>query len=108
MRRLENSNVRIKRHRQKCKATAKLERVSSARRCELTDCGAEGAGRGPAGTYVGEIEGVELGPENVALGAEGGMGLVLLFAGVCVLYDPGQREVGVFGGLRQTAGEIIE
>jgi len=25
-----------------------------------------------------------------------------------VLYDPGEREVGVFGGLRQAAGEVVE
>src|SRR5260370_56581 len=36
--------------------------------------GDECAGWRPAGIYVGEIECVQLGPEYVALGAEGGVG----------------------------------
>ena len=71
-------------------------------------CWCESAGRGPAGIDVGEIERVELGPENVALGAKRGVGLVLLLACVCVFHDPSEREVGVFGSLRQAAGEIVE
>ena len=69
---------------------------------------AKGAGRRPAGIDVGEIEGVELRPEDVALGAQGGVGKVLLFARGGVFHDPGESEVGVFGSLRQAAGEIVE
>src|SRR5258708_28972129 len=68
--------------------------------------GDEGAGWGPAGIYVGEVEGVKLGPEYVAFGAECGVGLVLLFAGVRMLDHPSEREFGVFGGLRQAPVEI--
>ena len=74
----------------------------------LSVAGDEGAGRGPAGIYVGEIQGVELRPEDVALGAEGVVGVVLFVARAGVFDDPGEREVGVFGGLRQAAGEIVE
>ena len=70
--------------------------------------GNECAGWGPAGIYVGEIESVELGPEDVAFCAEGGVGLVLLFAAVRVFYDPCQRKVAVFGSLRQAAGEVVK
>src|SRR4051794_10031668 len=70
--------------------------------------GDEGAVWRPAGIYVGEIEGVELGPKDVALGAEGGVGLILVFAGAGVFDDPGEREIGIFGGLRQAASEIVE
>ena len=61
----------------------------------------ESAGGRPAGVHVSKIKRIELGPENVALRAQCGVRLVLLFAGVRVIYDPGQREVSVFGGLRQ-------
>src|SRR5579859_1860418 len=64
--------------------------------------------RGPAGLNVREIKGVELGPEDVALGAEGGVGFVLLFARCGVFDYPGKSEVGVFGSLRQASGEIVE
>src|SRR6266403_6062105 len=71
-------------------------------------CGLEGAGGRPPGIDVGKVEGVELGPEDVALGTQGGVGGVLLRAGVRVFYDPGESELGVLGSLRQAAGEIIE
>ena len=71
-------------------------------------CWDEGAGWRPGGLDVGEVEGVELGPEDVALGAEGGVGVFLFGARVRVLDDPGEGEVGVFGGLGQAAGEIVE
>src|SRR6267143_3100267 len=35
------------------------------------------AGRGPTGIYVGKVKSVELGPENVALGAQGSMRKIL-------------------------------
>ena len=47
------------------------------------------AGWRPTGIYVGEVEGVELSPEDVALDAEGRVGLILVFAGAGVFYDPG-------------------
>src|SRR6266852_3011631 len=71
-------------------------------------CGLEGAGGRPAGIDVSKIEGVELSPEDVALGAQRGVGEILFHAGACVFYDPGQGEVGVLGSLCETAGEIVE
>ena len=68
----------------------------------------EGAGRGPAGLDVGVIEGVKHGPEDIAFGAERGVGGVLFFAGAGVFDDPGKSEVGVFWGLCEAAGEIVE
>ena len=49
-----------------------------------------------------------MGPKDVAFGAQGGVGTVLFWAGVCVFYDPGEGEVGILGSLRQATGEIIE
>src|ERR1700676_653606 len=68
----------------------------------------EGARRRPAGVYVGEVEGVKLCPENVTFGAQGGVGLVLFLARASVFHNPGKSEVGIFGRLREAAGEIIE
>ena len=68
----------------------------------------KGARRRPARVNVGKIEGIELGPEDVALGAEGGVGFVLLFARGGVFHDPGEREFGVFRSLCEAAGEIVE
>jgi len=68
----------------------------------------EGAGRRPAGLDVGIVEGIEHGPEDIALGAESGVRCVLFFAGAGVLDDPGQSEVGVLGSLREAAGEVVE
>src|SRR5712671_5719163 len=70
--------------------------------------GDESAGWRPAGIYVGKVESVELGPQYVALGAQGGVGLVLLLARVGALDYPREGEVGVLGSLREAAGEIIE
>lgn len=68
----------------------------------------EGAGGWPAGIYVGLMQGVELGPEDVALGAQGIVGGVLFGAGAGVFDDPGEGELGVFRGLGHAAGEIVE
>ena len=68
----------------------------------------EGAGGRPAGIYVREIESVELGPENIAFGAKGGVGFLLVDARRGVFDDVGEGEVGIFGGLGETSGEIIE
>lgn len=43
----------------------------------------------PARIYVGVVEGIELGPENVALGAERVVGLLLFLASAGVFDDPG-------------------
>ncbi len=71
-------------------------------------CGLKSARGRPAGIHVRKIERVELGPENVTFGAEGGVSQILLFARARVFDDPGKREISVFGGLRETAGEIVE
>src|SRR5258708_5548125 len=68
----------------------------------------EGAWGRPAGINVSKIEGVKLSPENVALGAQRGVRQVLLRARVRVFHDPSQSEFGVFGSLREAAGEIVE
>ena len=57
---------------------------------------------------VGEIEGVELCPKDVALGAKSCMSLVLIFASARVFDDPGKREIGVFGSLREATRKIVE
>lgn len=49
----------------------------------------KGPRRRPTRVDIGKIKSVELGPENVALGAEGGVGLVLLFARERVFDHPG-------------------
>src|SRR5258708_7324494 len=71
-------------------------------------CGLEGAWGRPAWINVGKIEGVELRPKDIALGAQRGVGSVLLRARLRVFYDPGKGKLGVLGRLRETAGEIIE
>src|SRR6266849_1184687 len=71
-------------------------------------CRLERAGGRPAGIDVSKIERVELSPEDVALGAQRGVGQILFHAGACVFYDPGQGEVGVLGSLREAACEIVE
>src|SRR6202011_1447784 len=65
------------------------------------------AGRRPARINVSVVEGIELGPENVAFGAERVVGLLLFLASAGVFHDPGQGVVGVFGGLGHAGGEII-
>src|SRR2546423_1141896 len=77
-----------------------IEKPKSAQAEVPVLLGDERAARGPAGIYVREVEGVELGPENVALGAQGGVGLILFVAGARVLHYPSKGEVGVFGSLR--------
>src|SRR5260370_4825519 len=71
-------------------------------------CGLESGGGRQAGIHVRKIEGVKLSPENVTFGAEGGVSQILLFAGARVFDDPVEREISVFGGLCETAGEIVE
>src|SRR4051794_38141978 len=68
----------------------------------------EGAGGRPAGIYVREIECVELRPQDVALGAQRSVRLVLLLASVRVLDDPGEGKIRILGSLRETPGEVIE
>src|SRR5258708_3093495 len=68
----------------------------------------EGTGGRPAGIYIRKIEGVELSPEDVALGTQRGVRSVLLRARLRVLYNPNERKLRVFRRLRQTASEIIE
>src|SRR6266852_2333314 len=70
--------------------------------------GLERARGRPAGIDISKIEGVELSPEDIALGAQCGVGQILFHAGACVFYDPGQGEVGVLGSLREAACEIVE
>src|SRR2546429_9363331 len=62
----------------------------------------------PAGIDISKIERVELGPEDVALGTQRGVGQILFCARVRVFHDPGQGELGVLRSLRETTGEIIE
>src|SRR5258708_4891285 len=71
-------------------------------------CGLEGAGGRPAGIDISKIEGVKLGPKNVALGTQRGVGQFLFRARARVFHDPGQGELGVLGSLRETAGEIVQ
>src|SRR5882672_2966809 len=71
-------------------------------------CGPECARGRPARIDVGKVEGVELSPEDVALGAQGGVRGVLFQARVRVLDNPGKGKIGVLGSLRQAASEIIE
>src|SRR5712692_5403511 len=71
-------------------------------------CGLEGAGGRPAGIDIRKIEGVKLGPEDVALGTQRGVGQILFRGRARVFYDPGQGEFGVLRSLRETAGEIVE
>src|SRR5216684_3597444 len=71
-------------------------------------CGLEGAGGRPAGIDISKIEGVKLGPENVALGTQRGVGQFLFRAGARVFHDPRQGELGVLRSLGETAGEIVQ
>src|SRR5260370_37894051 len=68
----------------------------------------EGAGRRRARVYVGKIERIELGPENIALRAQCGVRLILLFARARMLCDPGERKLSVFRRLCQAASEVIK
>src|SRR5260370_10793561 len=70
-------------------------------------CGLKGTRWRPARIDVSKIEGVELSPENVTFGAEGGVSQILFRARARVFYDPCQGEVGVLGSLRESAGEIV-
>src|SRR5258708_38247418 len=70
--------------------------------------GLEGAGGRPTRIDVGKIEGVQLSPEDVALGAQRGMGQILFRARARVSHDPGESKFGVFRSLRETAGKIVE
>src|ERR1700704_3151050 len=97
-----------------------LRRHPSARRGRLLRSGVltfafltgtywlERAWRRPAWIDVSEGQRIELRPKNVTLGSQGGMGLVLFLARTCVLHNPGEGEVGVFGRLRKAAGEIVK
>src|SRR5467141_3414479 len=72
-----------------------LRRQPTARRGRLLSSGVltfaflagtywfEGAGRRPAWINVGEVQRIELRPENVTLSSQGGMGLVLFVARAC-------------------------
>src|SRR5260370_34976761 len=71
-------------------------------------CGLEGARGRPSGIDIRKIEGVKLGPEDVALGTQRGVGQILFGASARVFHDPGQGEVGVLRSLRKTGGEIVE
>src|ERR1700729_3475362 len=66
------------------------------------------AGRRPAGLHVGEIERVELRPENVALVAQRLHGKFLLDPSLGVLTDIIDGEGGVFRSLRQARLEIVQ
>src|SRR5260221_8593484 len=68
----------------------------------------KGAGWRPAGRDVSEKERIEHGPQDIALCAERVVRGVLLFAGTGVFDHPSQREIGVFGCLREPSGEVIE
>src|SRR6266446_6559973 len=87
------------------RAAVRVRRHSNPSGCLLR---LKGAGRGPAGIYVGKVKSVKLGPENVAFGAQGSVRQSLLLARVRVPHDPGKREFGVFGRLREAAGEVVE
>src|SRR6267142_280009 len=71
-------------------------------------CGLEGARGRPSGIDIRKIEGVKLGPEDVAFGTQRGVGQILFGASARVFHDPGQSEFGVLRSLRKTAGEIVE
>src|SRR5258708_33283835 len=68
----------------------------------------ESAGRRPARVYVGKIERIELGPENVALRAQCGVRLILLLARARMLCDPRERKLSVFRRLCQPARAVIK
>src|SRR6266568_2374197 len=68
----------------------------------------EGAGGRPAGIDVRKIESVELRPEDIALGAQRRVRLILFLARARVLNDPGESKLGVFGSLREATREIVE
>src|SRR5882724_1587827 len=87
------------------RAAVRIRRHSNPSRCLVR---LKGAGRGPAGIHVGKVKSVKLGPENVALGAQGSVRQSLLLARVGVADDPGEREFSVFRGLREAAGEVVE
>src|SRR5579859_4506263 len=74
-------------------ADCRVRRSYGTRLCRW----AKSAGRWPAGLNVREIKGVELGPEDVALGAEGGVGFVLLFAR-CGVFDDQARAKSASSG----------
>src|SRR5580692_1140351 len=69
--------------------------------------GPEGARRRPAGADVGEVQSVELRPQNVALRSKRAVGLVLFLARPRMLHDPVEGEVRIFRRLRKPAGEIV-
>src|SRR3974390_3058000 len=62
----------------------------------------------PAWIDIGEVQGVELRPKNVAFGAKGGVGLFLLRTRARVLHNPRKGEVGILWRLGQAAREIVE
>src|ERR1700682_1422254 len=64
--------------------------------------------RRPARVHVGEIQSVELRPQNVALRAQSCVRLVLFFARASVLDDPAQCEIGIFRRLREATSKIVE
>src|SRR5258707_5003003 len=70
--------------------------------------GLEGAGGRPTRIDVGKIEGVQLSPEDVALGAQRGMGQILFRARARVSHYPGESKFGVFRSLPETSGTIVE
>src|SRR5260370_7782908 len=70
--------------------------------------GLEGAGGRAHRIEGGKIEGVQVGTEDVALGAQRGMGQIRFRARARVSHDPGESKFGVFRSLRETAGKIVE
>src|SRR5450755_2424404 len=68
----------------------------------------EGTWRRPARIDVGEIQRIELRPQNVTFGPQGCMGLVLFLSGAGVLHHPGESEVSVFRCLRKASSEVVE
>src|ERR1700730_1584535 len=68
----------------------------------------ERARRRPAGIDVGEVQRIELRPKDVTLGSQRTVRFVLFLGRACMLHNPGESEVSVFGRLREAAGEIVE
>src|SRR5579872_440073 len=69
---------------------------------------AKRSGRRPTWLHVGEVHGIELRPENIALVAQRLDRQFLLGARLRMFADIVDRELCIFGSLRQASLEIVE
>src|SRR5216683_1962804 len=74
----------------------------------LAGLDAECARRRPSRFHVGEVESVELRPQDVALIAQGLDRQLLLGASLCVVVDIVQGELRIFRGLIESGFEIVQ